>query len=455
MSSAIHNPDFDPLYLSAIDELYHYGWATGKLLRIRLLKKSIVHLWPQGHPTQLIHVTGTNGKGSTCRLLEAALGTCGQAGAWVNPHLFDYAERFSLNSGPVSHEDIARIWRDTIREHSLDRAEHNADHALSFAEAGLLIALQLFHERQVQWAAVEVGVGGRYAPSMAIDPALCILTNVGRDHPRTLGEQGWQIALEKAGIARPGVPLLTSAAGEDLQYVVKTAEAEGAELQVVADRDVHELESTLASLRADARITGDFSPGRHWLSNAALALAAASLLQPSLDRERALLAMINTPLLAGRCWLVNENLLADVAHNQDKLQAFAQELKLRWPTRPIRLVFGLSRNRPLHPLIDPLLEHCAALTFTSAGYAGRDPEELRKEFCSPRADLTAEVNPNPVEAVQKALAERKAKELVVLTGSAYTIDQALNDNPYLRTMNREFGRRGTDGGGPEQQRTRV
>ncbi len=447
-------PGFDPLYLTAVDELYHYGWAAGKLLRIRLLRNSIAHFWPNGHPTQLIHVTGTSGKGGTCRLLEAALGTCAKTGAWVNPHLFDYAERFSLGGQSVSHDRIARIWRDTIREHSLDRAEANPEFALSFAEAGLLIALHLFAEEDVHWAAVEVGVGGRYAPSMAIDPALCLLTNVGKDHPRTLGEQAWQVALEKTGIARSGVPFLTTETGDASEHVLQSAEAEGAICATVGKAEVEALRDRVTDMQAMSSIERDFKPGAHWFKNAALALAGATMLAPAMDSERAIVAMTESQSLAGRCWMAGKHLVADVAHNQDKLLAFASELDLRWPNRPLRLVFGLSRNRPLHPLIDPLLARCRSVTFTSAGYAGRNPEDLRKEFTPADDKLKVQVIGDPVLAVKEALEQRRKDELVVLTGSAYTIDQALNGNVYLRTMNREFGRRGAEAG-PEHQQTRV
>ena len=80
---------FDPLWLNTVDQLYHYEWSVGKLLRIRLLERSIGTFWPNGHPTRIVHVAGSNGKGSTCRMLEAALGTLGPSGSWVNPHLFD------------------------------------------------------------------------------------------------------------------------------------------------------------------------------------------------------------------------------------------------------------------------------------------------------------------------------------------------------------------------------
>jgi len=432
--------DFDPAYLSTVDELYHDEWAARKLLRIRWLGGSIRHFWPDGHPTRLIHVAGTNGKGSTCRLLEAGLGLAGPAGAFTNPHLFDFAERCSIGGEPLPREDWSRLWRTVVRPHSLDRADHQTERALTFAEAGILLALHAFARHGLRWGVVETGVGGRYAPSMALEPALCVLTNVGRDHPRTLGVTEWQRALEKAGIARPGVPLLTGARGQALDVVRRVAEQEGAPLHVVGDREVEALRARLAGSAVTTEL-----PGHGWL-NLALALATLALAEPALPGDRLLESLLAVPPLPGRFWSPRPHLLADVAHNADKVAALASQLELAHPGRPLVLVMGVSRERPLLPLLEPLAARATRLWLTSASYAGRDPRELEREARAAYPDLPVEVEPDPRRALARAEAGRRPEELVVVTGSAYTVDQALNPDPCLRRLNAEYGRRGREAG---------
>ena len=426
---------FDPRWLNTVDQLYHYEWSVGKLLRIRLLERSIASFWPNGHPTRIVHVAGSNGKGSTCRMLEAALGTLGPSGCWVNPHLFDYVERFRVRGEPADKLALARIWQETVLPHSLDREESGAGRGLSFAEAGILLALHLFQQEGLRWAAFETGVGGRYAPTMALDPELCLLTNVGHDHPRTLGSQAWQVALEKAGIARRGRPLLSTATGASADFVRRTAESQGAECVILGKREREEVRDLLPP---DARA----HRGEHWLGNASLALAAARLLEPTLDAGLAVRAMQSAAPLEGRFWLVDTDLLADVAHNRDKVGALAEDLRREYPGRPIHLLAGLSRQRAAMEVLGPLLPLVGRITLTNASYAGRDPELLRDELRAGGVNCPLDVQPDPVLALAEARARLEPGALLVLTGSAYTVDQALNPDPFHRTMNREFGRRG-------------
>lgn len=426
---------FNPRWLNTVDQVYHFGWSAHKLLRIRLLARSIGHFWPQGHPTRLVHVAGSNGKGSTCRMLECALGTLGPAGSWVNPHLFDYVERFRVHGATADRMQLARLWEDTVLPHSLDREEQRDGHGLTFAEAGILLALHLFAEEGIRWAAFETGVGGRYAPTMALAPEACLLTNVGTDHPRTLGTQGWQVALEKAGIARRGIPLFTTVETPNLEWVQRTVESQEAPCVALGDTHRAEIASLLPPDRRVHR-------GRHWLGNAALALAAARHLEPGLDSAAAVAAMDAAPALEGRFWRLGEDVLADVAHNRDKVSALAADLRREFPERPIHLLAGLSRQRGAVDVLEPLLPLVRRITFTSASYAGREPALLHDELLAAGVTLPMAVVEDPQQAFADARADLPAGWLLLVTGSAYTLDQALNPDPFHRLLNREFGRRG-------------
>lgn len=103
---------FDPNYLVTLDEIYHSHWAAKKKKSIAFLRQIVNHLWPDGHPTKLIQITGTNGKGSVSYYLEQGLKVTGNnSGSWTGPHIFDYAERFHINSQQVSHNDITLAYQ--------------------------------------------------------------------------------------------------------------------------------------------------------------------------------------------------------------------------------------------------------------------------------------------------------------------------------------------------------
>ena len=228
--------DFEPNfpYYNTVDQIYHAEWAIQKLVRLELLRESIRTLWPKGHPTKLIHVAGTGGKGSTCRFLEMGFGTMGRSGAFMSPHLFDYRERFSIDGQFASQADINEVWQRRIQPHCVRMALHNPHHIHTFHEVSILIALALFELHDVQWAAIETGVGGRYDQTHALTVAATVLTNVGSDHAHLLGSMLWQRVLDKAGIARPGVPFFTTERNpQSLDIIRAVCDDVGAPLTVV------------------------------------------------------------------------------------------------------------------------------------------------------------------------------------------------------------------------------
>ena len=417
---------FDPRYLVTLDELYHSHWASRKKRRISFLREAIHHFWPDGHPTRFLHITGTNGKGSVAYYLEQGLRFAGNTGSWTGPHVFDYAERFHINGKVASHDDIVAIYREKLVPYQATFAEKHHGASLSFAELGILIALHLFEQHEVVWAIMEVGAGGRYTPLMALDMEGCILTNVGGDHPKTLGVHLWQRALEKAGIARHGTPFFTSAIGDALTYVQKSAEAEGAEVQIVDDQDVVRVREHFSSRQPDftyrnlalaALIIRHFYPGLH----------LSSLLESMNQR------------LTARFARIAPGVIVDVAHNEDKVSRLADELKLRHPGTRFHFLVGLTRSRNARDVFSALRDIAASVTVTGASYAGQDPEEVAEALRHDFPNVTA--ISRPVDAFSWAREQLKEDEILVLTGSAYMIDQALNPNPYIRDTNASFGRR--------------
>ena len=417
---------FDPKYLVTLDEIYHSHWAARKKRRIGFMRKAVNSLWPEGHPTRLIHITGTNGKGSVAHYLEQGLALMGSAGSWTGPHVFDYAERFHINGEKVAHENLVRLYRDVLEPFQCQFVESHGGASLSFAEMGILMSLLLFQEHRLQWGIMEVGAGGRYTPLMGLSMAACVLTNVGNDHPKTLGAHLWQRALEKAGIARRGIPFFTAAKDRDRDYVCRTAEAEGAPVHVVDDHDLQQVRSA---------ITGKAPPFK--LRNLALACKVIRHFYHQASVADLVAAM--TANLPGRFWRVQPNVIADVAHNPDKMAVLAEELRTAFPGRKFHFLLGLTRERAVAQVFAPILKLALRVTVTGASYAGRDPAEVATSLRTEFPEI--HVEGDPPQAYAQAVSALGEKDTLVLTGSAYMIDQALNPNPYVRDTNNSYGRR--------------
>jgi dihydrofolate synthase/folylpolyglutamate synthase len=462
---------FDPKYLVTLDEIYHSHWAARKKQRMKFLREAVEHFWPKGHPSRLVHVTGTNGKGSVIYYLEQGLRFAGNTGSWTGPHVFDYAERFHLNTQMVSHEEIVKIYREILLPYQEKFIQNHPGESLSFAELGILLSLHLFDRHEVKWGLMEVGAGGRYTPLMALDMVACILTNVGSDHPKTLGSELWQRALEKAGIARPGVPFFTSAEEPALTYVRKTAEAEGAPVYIsTIDNEIsqkllrrrlkvskpysstnsHEpdnirdndaiADNTVHSKKPSVGPKGLIGPPCHGepeykLRNLSLAVKVIRHFYPEFDFKPETMSAE----LPARFWKVTPNIIADVSHNEDKICRLAEQLKFSYPSQRFRFIIGLTRSRDVRRVFAPLLELAEHIVITSASYAGQDPNELAEQL---RKDFRfIEVIEDPKAAFEREKERLRENQILVLTGSAYMIDQALNPNQYIRHLNATFGRR--------------
>ncbi len=415
---------FDPRYLVTLDELYHAGWAAKKRHRIDLVRRAIRHFWPEGHPTRFVHVAGTNGKGSLCHYLEQGFAFAGATGSWTGPHVFDYAERFHVDAEQVSHGEIVDIYRRCLLPYQRQLGRDNRGEALSFAELSILLAMHLCVRHRAAWGMMEVGAGGRYTQLMAIPVQAAVVTNVGGDHPKTLGQELWQRALTKAGIARPEVPFFTAARGEALGYVVATAESEGAAVQVLDDREIEEVGGHL----------GREAP-LFERTNLALAVKIIRHFYPEKEAPELLASMSRR--LPGRFWTPEQGVIVDVAHNEEKVRAFAEQLRLAYPGERFRFLVGLTRQRDPVAVFRPLFELAEHITVTSASYAGRDPREIEALLKESFPAVSSEADPQ--EAYRRERERLAPGQLLVLTGSAYMIDQALNPDPYVRHTNASFG----------------
>lgn len=433
----MEQPNFS--YYNTVDQIYHVEWSTQKLVRLELVRESIRTLWPNGHPTRLIHVAGTGGKGSTCRFLEMGLSALGKAGAFMSPHLFDYRERFSINGEFVRQADVAWAWETRVQPHCVRLALHNSHHTHTFHEASILIALALFERHGVEWAAMEAGVGGRYDQTRALDVVATVLTNVGSDHAHMLGHEQWQRVLDKVGIARPGVPFFTSDTNPaNLEIIAAVCRDVEAPLHQINEIQVAELEEQVRRIFDPPLVAESLLSAGYQKWNASLALSVIRHLCPQLEESRILQKFADARLV-GRLWQVETQVYADIAHNAEKITALTSEVETRFAGLGKIFVVGLSGSRVPRQVFAALAKVAKAIIVTGASYKGQDPAKVQREISAITGDMPTLLVTEPQAAYQVARSLQGDEDIIIVTGSTYTIEQIFNPDPYLRTLSATFG----------------
>jgi dihydrofolate synthase/folylpolyglutamate synthase len=279
----------------------------------------------------ILHVAGTNGKGSTCAMAAEALRLSGhRVGLYTSPHLVRFHERIQVDGRPITDEALAaRI--DEVRR-ACPWHERDDDDRLTYFEFATLVGLLHLARERVDAAVVEVGLGGRFDATNAVMPRVAAVSRIGLDHMQFLGDRVDAIALEKAGIFKRGVPAVVASAQPPAAMNALRDEAarRGSPFHVAAEAWTGQV-----GLR-----------GAHQRGNAALAAAALRLLSASgvTVGEAEIAAGIATARWPGRLEEVG-GVLLDGAHNPDGAAALAAALRVLHPDRPVELVFGVLSDK--------------------------------------------------------------------------------------------------------------
>ena len=432
-------------YLRAMDRIYdlprflvgrsevHRPTTEERLERIEVTRRFLDDACPGWRDINVAHVGGTSGKGSTAWMLAAILSRRHRTGLVTSPHLFDMRERIRVDLEPISREDLVRVFEGTVVPAAERLCREDPRFALRFPEVILATAFARFLEVGCEWAVVEVVVGGRYDQSNVVLPAASLVTNVSRDHMHTLGSRIEQIAFHKAGIAKRGVPLYTSETKSSVLRVLREeAGRVGAPLVQVAPEG-----GTGSALWFRGRIWELGMRGGHQRYNAALAVAVA------LDVARVpasdCAAALASARMPGRFDERAPRVYADIAHNAAKMRALAETAAEELAGRRAVLVVGIARRKEHAPMLRPLLPLADNVVFTRARYRGTDPRQLRRLWVSLGGDpARASVEPSPRKALAKARRLAGRDGVVVVTGSTFVVDEALNPDGWLMRANAEY-----------------
>ena len=374
----------------------------------------------------IITVGGTNGKGSTCALLESCLRCAGyRSGLYTSPHLLRYNERVRIDGREVDDTGLVRAFR------SVEQAR--GDYSLTYFEFGTLAAVLMFIDARVEVAVLEVGLGGRLDAVNAFEPSCAIVTSVALDHENYLGPTREHIGREKAGILRAHVPAVV-ADPEPPVSLMQHAQAIGAQLYLI-DRDFGFSAADVQWEFWDWRGVRAGLPwpalrGEYQLSNASAALAALDALRDRLPVEmgaiRRGLVEVDLParfqVLPGR-----PDVVLDVAHNPHAAQRLAQNLR-KLERRGRRLaVFAMLKDKDIAAVAAAVRDEIDEwLIAPLTGPRGADLQILQRALRQATVAQPVSAFADVEKAFAAALERAQPDDKIVVFGSFYTVAGALH-----------------------------
>lgn len=391
-------------YEKAIKWLYDrqdLGIKLG-LENIRKLIRSIPKAIDQ---LPIIHVAGTNGKGSTCAFIDSILRHCGKkTGLFTSPHLISFCERIRVNGKPISEREISK------RINDIKTLVKDWNEEPTFFEITTALALEYFVDEKVDAAVLEVGLGGRLDSTNIVKPKVCVITPIGLDHQHILGESISEIATEKAGIIKSGVPVISSHQHEEARLVLETKSNEfGAPIKFI--------DELLATENISLK-------GKHQRENASLAVAAVKTFLPNI-KTKDCLEGICTTTWRGRFEQFRQDskfdIVVDGAHNREGALALVSTWKEIYGEEKGIVIFSAAANKDLKSIIKSLSEIASLIIVT-------DPDTPRKladynEICRhfPKY-IDVRKEPSVDKAIELA---RTLKGHILIAGSLFLVGEAL------------------------------
>ena len=410
-----------------------YAPKTFDLARIEQLLSRL------GNPhrsLKIVHVAGTKGKGSTCLMIESALRAAGyRTGLYISPHLHTFRERIQVSGGMIKRDEVAALV-DELEPHVA------AVPGLTWFEIVTAMGLLYFARKQVDVAVVEVGLGGRLDATNIVLPAVSVITSLSFDHTAWLGNTLAQIASEKAGIVKPGVPVVSAPQkGEALAVIERVCEEAKSPLTLVGRDWLYAPGQIEPGGQCFARLRPDwyqnFWPqpefywipllGRHQIVNATTALAVLDLLRAqrlTLNPDAVEQGLRSVRWPARMEVLSPEPLVVtDGAHNGESAQRLEAALREWFPGRKWTLIFGASSDKDFAAMFDALLPMTSHVILTRARTArAADPERLA-ELVTARGKQV-EVAESVADALDLALRASDDRAGVIITGSLFVAAEA-------------------------------
>ena len=395
-----------PMYQRQGAAAYRSGLDKIKLLDLYL-----------GHPHKnfkSIHIAGTNGKGSTSHIIASILQTAGyKTGLYTSPHLLDFKERIKVNGNEISPEEVMIF----INSNKPYFEKEN----FTFFEMSVALAFWHFSKVNVDYAIIEVGLGGRLDATNIITPVLSIITNIGLDHTQFLGKTHQKIALEKAGIIKNGVPIIIGEKDIKTEKIFKDVSRK-------SKAPLYFAKKTTKYFASDLK-------GFYQKKNIQTVITALNQL-PSFNLDNSIIKkglkrVVDNTGLKGR-WQVLQNspkVILDVGHNKEALRSIARQIN-EISYNKLYLVMGFVKEREVDSLLS-LFPKEASFYLSSPNVERAMPLPILKKLLKP-LDLKINYFKSIPIAYQTAISNSDTDDLIFVTGSTFVVADILE---YLEIKN--------------------
>ncbi len=390
---------------------------------------------PQDH-FRVIHVAGTNGKGSTCAFLDSILRKAGYRSAlFTSPHLVDIRERFVTDGRMVEPERFLNAF-ERVKALSEKLVEEGSEHP-SYFEFLFLMGMLIFREEKAEIVVLETGLGGRLDATTAIgDPELCVITSIGYDHMQYLGDTLEEIAFEKAGILAPGIPVVYDGNDERVSAVIRAQAGKLGCPAYKVTRDLAQIEeytekNILFSLQ-DGSLDSVSIPfmAEYQVMNALLAICAGTLLSQrwSITKDH-IREGIRDTVWKGRMETVLPGVIVDGAHNADGIHRLIETAERLAEDHPLLLVFSAVADKDFTTMVREMTEKLSfrCVVTTEVGGARQIPAEELAELFRQNGCGSVFAMADPAEAFRFALSLKKPEEILLCAGSLYLVGEIMKE----------------------------
>ncbi len=408
---------------------YETRSATPADLKLERMQSLLRLLGDPQQAYRIVHITGTKGKGSTAAMIEAILRANGyRVGLFTSPHLIRVEERMQIDRNCLQPDEFALLMTEiAVVVRQLETMPFPGP---TFFEISTALALLAFQRRRCDWVILEVGLGGRFDSTNVCQPVVSVITSVGFDHMAQLGNTLAEIAYQKAGIIKAGVPVVSGVRDSEAAEVIERTACEKNTRLIRLER---EIQFEYSMPRVSVRLPGfvvEAAPlkllGRHQAANAALALATVHVLQQMgvPISERAVLTGLATVNWPARIEVLKRNpaIVLDTAHNVPSVEALMTTLAAAFPSvKRKRLVFAVSSDKQYPQMLALLALHFDEFYFTKYGNNPRSvaPEKLGSTLLDIAPDAKFFCTDRASDALELAASKTQPDDLLVVTGSVF------------------------------------
>lgn len=384
---------------------------------------------------KIIHVGGTNGKGSVCKFINSILTSSGyKTGLYLSPHLQRFSERIVIDNKEISEEDVAALIT-KIKPITEQMAKDNE--SPTYFEIVTAMAFQYFYDKNVDFAIIEVGLGGRFDATNIVNPILSIITNVSLEHQNVLGNSIEDIAFEKAGIIKKDVSLVTGSEDNALKVIKEKATEKNSEICVVKNTSWERIftglnaqefviKGRLKDYHVRTKMLGKFQG-----KNIAISLASIETLQLNgvYIPEEGIFDGIEKTTFAGRIEIIQKNpiIVLDGAHNIAGIKVLTEALKNDFSYNRLILVLGILSDKKISDMVKIITPLADVLVVTKSTNARAcNPSKLKEVVKEVGFKKEIIVKEKITDAIEHAKSVANRDDLICITGSLFTAGEARN-----------------------------